>query len=592
MVSCFALSVSNILYALAISLFEDALKKEGANRNDMSTWSKELTKYYELWQDNQEKLNGLVIDQINLLKEDYMNSVDSVLNNLEQKLLKGTGVDTFEEMDKDWEYATDLADMFYSSVEKSYHMQTLSNKIQKEINNQSSLKAQQKLEKLRKTELQQLSEKKYMTEYDLKAAEARYNIALKEIALEDAKNNKSSMKLTRNSEGNWSYQYVADEGDVAAKQQEYLDALMEFYNISSQAADQAMDNVKKYEKAFQEEARMYAEKAQKEGWSEEQLKDKLTQLEQKYYGPMGYITLTQQQFATAKEDMARAGLAVQVEVYNQDKDEFIKLSDKQKELIQSVKDKGIEDFAAFEEAYDGNLDGMKTKMEEILTGEDGLEPTWQSAAFKMADAWNADEGKSVKNEVNAAISSIVNDSFKSYNNAMNELEEASGQDWNNIKGAIEATGAATDSAKSSIKKYIKQSKNLENEKTRIEELKSSWETLATSIGGATDKLAEYLQKQQEIANTPIPNTATGNGGGTYGGGSGYGGSGGSGGYGSGSGSGSGTYGQQTSSNTTPTNYYVVGYQAQFNSKDQVWQLRKVSSSGKTGAVPEGAAGIP
>ena len=508
------------------SLFEDALEKEGANRDDMSTWSKELTKYYELWQNNQEKLNNLVINQINLLKEDYMNSVDGVLDEFEKKILKGTGVDSFEEMDKDWEHATELADMFYSSVEKSYNIQTLSNKIQKEINNQSSIKAQQKLEKLRKTELEQLGKKQYMTEYDLKAAEARYNIALKEIALEDAKNNKSSMKLTRNSEGNWSYQYVADEGDVAAKQQEYLDALMEFYNISSQAADNAMENVQKYEKAFTEEARLYAEKAQKEGWSEEQLKDKLKVLEEKYYGPTGYITLTQQQFKTAKEDMAKAGLAVQVEVYNEDKDEFIKLTDKQKDLIKGVKDKGIEDFAAFETAYDGNLDGMKNKMEEILTGEDGMEPTWQSAAYQMADDWNADEGKSVKNDVQAAINTIVTKSFKEYKDGMAEVEKASGQDWSKIQEAIKDTGTETDNAKKSITKYVKESKELEKEKTRIEGLKSAWENLASSVEGATGKLAEYLQKQQEIANTPIPSTATG--GGSYSSGSSYGGGSGSG----------------------------------------------------------------
>ena len=52
----------------------------------------------------------------------------------------------------------------------------------------SNLKVQQKLQALR--------EKENLTQYDLEAANARYQISLKEAALEDARNNKTSMKLT------------------------------------------------------------------------------------------------------------------------------------------------------------------------------------------------------------------------------------------------------------------------------------------------------------------------------------------------------------------------------------------------------------
>jgi hypothetical protein len=72
-----------------------------------------------------------------------------------------------------------------------------------------------------------LREKENLTEYDLKAAEARFQIALKQAALDDAQNNKTSMKLTRNEQGNWSYQYIADEDDVMNKRQELLDAYKE-----------------------------------------------------------------------------------------------------------------------------------------------------------------------------------------------------------------------------------------------------------------------------------------------------------------------------------------------------------------------------
>ena len=62
----------------------------------------------------------------------------------------------------------------------------------------SNLKVQHKLQALRKKEIKALREKENLTQYDLEAANARYQISLKEAALEDADNNKTFMKLTRN----------------------------------------------------------------------------------------------------------------------------------------------------------------------------------------------------------------------------------------------------------------------------------------------------------------------------------------------------------------------------------------------------------
>ena len=45
------------------------------------------------------------------------------------------------------------------------------------------------------------------------------------------------MKLTRNAEGNWSYQYVANQEDVKQKQQELLDASIEMISKIKEAME-------------------------------------------------------------------------------------------------------------------------------------------------------------------------------------------------------------------------------------------------------------------------------------------------------------------------------------------------------------------
>ena len=53
----------------------------------------------------------------------------------------------------------------------------------------------------------------------------KYELRLAEIALEDAQNAKSQVRMTRDSEGNWSYTYTADENSIAEAEQNYEDKL-------------------------------------------------------------------------------------------------------------------------------------------------------------------------------------------------------------------------------------------------------------------------------------------------------------------------------------------------------------------------------
>ena len=104
----------------------------------------------------------------------------------------------------------DYIDKYYDSVESVYHIENLALKIKEGIDEQDSVANQKKLQDLYDKEITYLKEKENLTEYDIKAAEQRYNIALKEIALQDAQDAKNSMKVTRDTNGNWTYQYVAD----------------------------------------------------------------------------------------------------------------------------------------------------------------------------------------------------------------------------------------------------------------------------------------------------------------------------------------------------------------------------------------------
>jgi len=60
-------------------------------------------------------------------------------------------------------------------------------------------------------QLKILREKDNLTQYDIDRAKAALEVEKARMALEDARYNKTKMRLRRDSQGNYTYQYVADE---------------------------------------------------------------------------------------------------------------------------------------------------------------------------------------------------------------------------------------------------------------------------------------------------------------------------------------------------------------------------------------------
>ena len=81
-------------------------------------------------------------------------------------------------------------------------------------------------------QLEYLRNKTNLSQYDVKYAQAQLEILQRQIALEDARNNKSQMRLQRNAAGNYDFVYAADENAVNQAQESLLDAQESAYNLS------------------------------------------------------------------------------------------------------------------------------------------------------------------------------------------------------------------------------------------------------------------------------------------------------------------------------------------------------------------------
>ena len=145
--------------------------------------------------------------------------------------LLGEDFDTFK---ADWEATQHYAELYYDDINKAFEVQKLSNKYQKTLNELTGT-AQAKLREAYDAELEHLREKDKLTKYDIERAQKKYDLLVAQIALEEAQQNKNTLQLVRDSQGNYNYQYTADASAVSDAQEKVDNLQQELYNLDQEA---------------------------------------------------------------------------------------------------------------------------------------------------------------------------------------------------------------------------------------------------------------------------------------------------------------------------------------------------------------------
>jgi TP901 family phage tail tape measure protein len=353
-----------------------------------------------------------------------------------------------------WEIDTQNAEKYLDVVEKTYGLQTLTNKINKSITETDSISAQKRLNGLLNDELKKLREKDKLTQYDLDRANAMYELELKKIALEEAQNNKAQMRLRRDASGNYSYQFVADQESIADAEQEVLDAQNNLYSMDKEELQnrqaELWDTYQEYQDLMIEYSQLSA--AERERYEDE------------------YAL----KFANLQQRMVDLGA---------------ECSDIQVNLAESAS-------MAMTAAYDLMGEEMNYTLEEIV-------PAWASGMDEMIDKINGPDN-SFRTAMENMFQSVIRASDvaaaematlgQASASAMKEAEAAA-QDW---KTAAEATTATEK----------EQAKTLKDLNTKAQAYKQTWEGIKNRLKQALSVMQNILTTQLKInaAQTSSSNT--------------------------------------------------------------------------------------
>lgn len=272
----------------------------------------------------QENLNGLIEESIELAQTKFEATVKSIIKEMNDNFTGGLGLEYVAE---EWELINKEADMYLDTINSVYEVQKLENKFSKAIDETSSLKAQQRLNDLMDEELDKLREKDKLTQYEVDRANALFDLELKKIALEEAQRNKSTMRLRRDSQGNYSYQYVSDQDAIADAQAEVEEAQNSLYNLDKEAYQENLDQLLSIYTEWQEKVEEINIKYK----DDEAERQRQLALINEHYGNM--ITGLTKQNTEIRNNLMSSTFAELSRLRGIDLEEFQNLSDEEKRII-------------------------------------------------------------------------------------------------------------------------------------------------------------------------------------------------------------------------------------------------------------------
>lgn len=190
-------------------------------------------KLYESEEDAMSKLNEWVTQ----LGEAFQHQIEQVIDNLNQSL--GGLSDLREAFDR----AQEIDAQYIDDYQKIYELSKLTRQVNTSIDETDNVKAKKALMEYQQKINEYQADGVQMSEYELQYLQKQYDLELAKIALNEAQDAKSQVRMTRDSEGNYGYVYTADESAVEKAEQSYEDKLYEMQELNAQYINDLQDNI-------------------------------------------------------------------------------------------------------------------------------------------------------------------------------------------------------------------------------------------------------------------------------------------------------------------------------------------------------------
>jgi hypothetical protein len=288
------------------------------------------------------------------------------------------------------------------------------------------------------------------------------------------------MRLRRDSQGNYSYQFVADEDSIAQAQQDLLAAQNSLYNLDKDQYKENLDEIYEYYVEFQEK---YVEIMTDMSLTDEERLER-TKLLQEQYGDL--INGLVEQNEEIRQNLQESTFISLEGLYAADAESFEDMTGMNIEAFRNMTD---EELDVFMNTLVPQWDSGVQHMADVFAGDGGLIPTCQDAFEQL------------------------NETTMDYQNSLDELEEAAGIDFDSMAAGydmnIEAAQELLYANDDLINKYADEINAIQAVISNLESLISEYWVAQQAAIAATEAAYAFIQAQN-AANAAAETGANGN----------------------------------------------------------------------------------
>ena len=435
--------------------------------------------YKKNWEDSLNEMNKTIEDTADYFYSKYEATFNKLIKQMKDALAGGD----WDKRQTAWEDYLEDDDRYLDSLSRANGTYNVLLKAQQALGD-ASLKNQKELNKWIQATKENLEGQTELRQIDLDIAEKELDILLKRQALEDAQNNKTKMRLRRDSQGNYRYQYVADTNKVAEAQQELRDAIEDLRLLTK---EDFKDTVSRMYDQIDEFAEKAAEIAEKYGFQSQEFADGMAELQERY---IGKTTKTANDLGEMLRKYTQMTGVEATELFDQMGDDF-----------QAALGMDSDTFEVFKQMfapggkYVNMIDGFVTSIyTDALTGIPGGVQDAFNETTALLPAAVADLGGNLRERISTL-----------FTNLQSEMGDAQQQYYKDISSIANETGSNFDNLTTSMQGNITATQNL---LTNNGQLITSYGNVIDQVETLSADMDKIMNQYKELSGASINNTAT------------------------------------------------------------------------------------
>ena len=381
-------------------------QKNKISEDERKMWEDTIKQMEASLQESEEAAMGSIETWMEAVNDKFIAEIEATMDRFAETV--AGKFKNLNELQEAFERRQSENDRYLEDYKKIYEFSKLNRDIEKSIDQTDNVRAKKELLKLQE-EINELEESgAEVSEYQMENLRKRYELKLAELALEEAQNAKSQVRMSVDNEGNWGYVYTADASQVAAAEQSYEDKLFELQEQNAEYINTLQENIIQMQIEMKDKL---AEIANDESLSIEERQAKMEEVQAYYKGQMDYYASEMNLVCDNNKKLYTEDWTAYSERTDYKISEDERYVDSFEETDLAILT-GFENMAGYQQAFNDASDQMLSESNMAFnTWEEEMDAALDAAGLDFEDLSNdmQDKLEEIEGKSNETAETIKND---------------------------------------------------------------------------------------------------------------------------------------------------------------------------------------